>query len=160
MPASLPASRNSSGDAGWTIAILAGGRATRFGGRNKAGLRLGPETILDRQLTIARRLDCRTILVANDAAPFVAYDVPVFSDVVAGSGALGGVYTAIGATASARTLVLACDMPFINISFLTYLMARGENVDIAIPVTGRGYEPLCATYSRRCLGMLRRRIEA
>ena len=142
------------------MAILAGGRATRLGGRNKAGLRLGQDTLLDRQLSIARRLTHRVIIIANDAGPFMECDVPIFGDVVPGSGSFGGVYTAICATGSARTLVLACDMPFITAAFLAYLMARGESVDIAIPRTSRGYEPLCATYSRRCVRMMRRRIDA
>jgi molybdopterin-guanine dinucleotide biosynthesis protein A len=160
MPASLPGSRNSDGDHEWTIAILAGGRATRFGGRNKAGLRLGRDTFLDRQLAIARVLARRTIVIANDPRPFQAADVSIVADIAPGTGALGGLYTALAATRSARTLVLACDMPFVTASFLTYLMACGEGVDIAIPRTGRGYEPLCATYSRSCLGMLHRRVKA
>jgi molybdopterin-guanine dinucleotide biosynthesis protein A len=35
----------------------------------------------------------------------------------------------------------------------------GREVDIAIPRTARGYEPLCATYSRRSAAALRHLIE-
>ena len=40
------------------------------------------------------------------------------------------------------------------------ILAGGRVVDdIAIPRTARGYEPLCATYSRRCAPELRRLID-
>jgi molybdopterin-guanine dinucleotide biosynthesis protein A len=142
-----------------TAAILAGGRATRFGGRNKAALRVGDLTILERQLAALRQVVDRTIIIANDPTPYDAYDIPIVADLLPGTGPLGGVYTAIVSSASARTLVLACDMPFLTAAFLSYLIRTGEAADIAIPRTRRGYEPLCATYSRRCAGAVRGRIE-
>jgi molybdopterin-guanine dinucleotide biosynthesis protein A len=148
------------GASAWTAAILAGGRGTRLGGRNKAALRFGSSTILERQLAVVRRVIDRTVIVANDPSLFHACGVPVVADLLPGSGPLGGVYTAIQATDSARTLVLACDMPFLTVPLLSFLMAVGEGTDIAIPRTDSGYEPLCATYSRRCVGLLRERIDA
>jgi molybdopterin-guanine dinucleotide biosynthesis protein A len=144
----------------WTAAILAGGRATRLGGRNKAGLRIGCQTVLERQLGILQRVVGRTIIIANDPRPYQAYDVPIVPDLVPGAGALGGLYTAIVSSRSARTLVVACDMPFLAAPFLSYLIQAGETADIAIPRTTRGYEPLCATYSRRCADLIRGRIES
>jgi molybdopterin-guanine dinucleotide biosynthesis protein A len=149
-----------SNDNAWTAAILAGGQATRLDGRNKAALRFGRHTLLERQLAVVRRVVGQTVIIANDPLLFCAYDVPVIPDLMPGTGPLGGVYTAIQATNSKRTLVLACDMPFLTASFLSYLIEIGEETDIAIPRTVRGYEPLCATYSRRCAGVLRHRIDA
>lgn len=144
----------------WTAAILAGGRATRLEGRNKAALRVGRAAVLERQLTVLRAVVGRTVIIANDEAPYRSYDVPIIPDLVPGAGALGGVYTAIQSVWTAHTLVVACDMPFLSVSFLSHLVEAGRDVDIAIPRTVRGYEPLCATYSRRCAAFLRRRIEA
>jgi molybdopterin-guanine dinucleotide biosynthesis protein A len=144
----------------WTAAILAGGKATRFGGRDKSALPLGGVTVLEKQLALLDRLVSRTIIVANDQTPFLGHHIEVIRDLVPGSGPLGGIYTAIQATGSPRTLVLACDMPFLTLPFLSYLIESGDNVDIAIPQTARGYEPLCATYSQACAGLLQSRIEA
>jgi molybdopterin-guanine dinucleotide biosynthesis protein A len=143
-----------------TAAILAGGNATRFGGRNKAALRLGPDVVLERQLAVLRRVVDRTVIIANDEAPYRSYDVPVIPDLAPGTGALGGIYTAIKSAPTAYTLVVACDMPFLSAPLLAHLVEAGRDVDIAIPKTSRGYEPLCATYSRRCAPVLQRRIEA
>lgn len=143
-----------------TAAILAGGLAKRFDGRNKAVLPLGSAAILERQLAVLRLVVRRTVIVANDDTPYKDYGVPVFRDLAPGAGSLGGVYSAIESTGAASTLVLACDMPFLSAPFLTHLIDTGRDVDIAIPKTTRGYEPLCATYSRRCASVLQRRIEA
>jgi molybdopterin-guanine dinucleotide biosynthesis protein A len=145
----------------WTGAILAGGRARRLGGLNKAGLVLHPSgaSILDRQLSRLSRVVDQTIIIANDAEPFTATGVPVIADVVDG-GALGALYTAVHFAQTDRTLVVACDMPFLSEALLAHLVEVGRAVDIAIPRTKRGYEPLCATYSRRCARELRRLIDS
>jgi molybdopterin-guanine dinucleotide biosynthesis protein A len=145
----------------WTGAILAGGRARRLGGLNKARLILHPgsASVLDRQLARLRRVVDRTIIIANDAEPFSGAGVPVIPDLVPDGGALGALYTAVHAAGTDRTLVIACDMPFVSERLLAHLVSVGSSVDIAIPRTARGYEPLCATYSRRSASELRRLID-
>ena len=145
----------------WTGAILAGGHARRLGGLNKAGLTLHPgnASLLDRQLARLRRVVDRTIIIANDAERFSGAGVPVIPDMVPDGGALGALYTAVHAAGTERTLVMACDMPFVSERLLAYLVSVGGPVDIAIPRTARGYEPLCATYSRVAAVELRRLID-
>jgi molybdopterin-guanine dinucleotide biosynthesis protein A len=145
----------------WTGAILAGGRARRLGGLNKARLILHPgsASVLDRQLARLRRVVDRTIIIANDAEPFSGAGVPVIPDLVPDGGALGALYTAVHAAGTERILVVACDMPFVSERLLAHLVSVGGSVDIAIPRTARGYEPLCATYSRRSANELRRLID-
>ena len=144
----------------WTGAILAGGRARRLGGLNKAGLTLQPggASVLDRQLARLRPVVDRTIIIANDAESFSDAGVPVIPDMVPGTGALGALYTAVHA-GTEWTLVVACDMPFVSERLLAHLVSVGRAVDIAIPRTARGLEPLCATYSRRSAKELRRLID-
>jgi molybdopterin-guanine dinucleotide biosynthesis protein A len=144
----------------WTAAILAGGRSQRLGGRNKAGLRLGNTSILERQLAVLRRVADHTIIIANDPDAYRPFGVPVHPDLAPDAGALGALYTAIQSAPSDRTLIVACDMPFLDVPFLDHLIAAGSAADIAIPRSARGYEPLCATYSRRCADGVRRLIEA
>ena len=145
----------------WTGAILAGGHARRLGGLNKAGLILQPggASVLDRQLARLRRVVDRTIIIANDPDRFSGTGVPVIPDMVPDCGALGALYTAVHAAETEWTLVIACDMPFLSERLLAHLVSVGGSVDIAVPRTMRGYEPLCATYSRRSASGLRRLID-
>jgi molybdopterin-guanine dinucleotide biosynthesis protein A len=145
--------------AGWTAAILAGGESRRLGKGHKAALQLGGASVLDRQLALLGRVVGRTIIIANDPTVYGDYGVPVVPDLAPHRGALGGLYTAIQAAGTDRTLVIACDMPFLTEPLLSYLVEAGRTVDIAIPRTTRGYEPLCATYSRGSAAELLRRID-
>ena len=144
----------------WSAAILAGGRARRLGGRDKSALRIGSASILDRQLALLRPLIGRILIVADDETPFAGSGVPVVPDLKPGAGALGGLYTAITAAATPRTLILACDLPFLTFAFLARLMEAGTDADVALPRTVDGYQPLCATYSDRAGAAFGAHLEA
>ena len=131
----------------WTAAVLAGGQARRLGGRNKARLALEPDgpSLLTRRLNMLATLVDRVQIVAGDTDAYKDLGVPVVPDLLPGTGALGAIYTAVHAAGTDRTLVVACDMPFVSGAFIEYLLHAGETADVAIPRTSRGYEPLCAT---------------
>ena len=149
------------GDAQRTVAaaILAGGRARRLGGATKAALDVGGLRIIDRQLAALRlAVGGPIFIVARDATPYRDLGVEVVPDAVTGAGALGGIYTAIVASPCDRTLVVACDLPFLPLALLRRL-ARDPGADIVIPRGDRGYEPLCAIYTKRCAAPIRARID-
>jgi len=142
-------------------AILVGGQARRLGGRDKSRLRIGSATILDRQLAVVSPLAERVFVVASDSGRVYARGLTVVLDRMPGTGTLGAVYTALSASTGELTLVVACDMPFLSGPFLAHMAAAVTgDVDVVIPRTVDGYQPLCALYARRSLIPIRRRIEA
>jgi molybdopterin-guanine dinucleotide biosynthesis protein A len=145
---------------GVSAAILAGGRARRLGGLDKAALLLGGTRIIDRQLAILRTLSEDVTIVANDPIRYAALQLPVVPDLVPGAGALGGVYTALDAARHDLVVVLACDLPFVTADLLDRLITEADDtVDAVVPRSRRGLEPLCALYRKRCAPVLRERIE-
>ena len=141
-----------------SAAILAGGRASRLGGADKASLVVGGARIVERQLAALAGLTDDVRIVANDAARYGDLGVRVVPDAIAGAGPLGGVYTALIDARHERVLVLAGDLPFVTAAFLERLAAEsrtGEEVEAVVPRTRRGLEPLCAIYSRGCAGRAR-----
>lgn len=140
-------------------AIVAGGAARRLGGAAKPLLRIGDDRIIDRQLASLRPVFSNIFIVAPDAAPYEGLGLRVVPDVIPGAGALGGIYTAILHSPARRTLVLACDMPFVTPALFSILTAdEYAGGDLVIPRTARGYEPLCAVYSKACAEPIQRRI--
>lgn len=137
-----------------TAAILAGGRATRFGGRDKSALPVGGRSILDRQIAELRLLT-DDILIVGGAAASGARAVP---DLVAGCGPLGGLHAALIQARGGATVVVACDMPYISAPLLRYLAALTSDADAVVPRTEHGYHPLCAAYTRACLAPLTGRL--
>jgi molybdenum cofactor guanylyltransferase len=137
-------------------AILTGGHASRMGGTRKALLTIGGHRIIDRQLDVLRRIAEPVFAVSSHAAPADA-DIPIARDRYPDHGALGGIFTAIAESPHDRTLVVACDMPFLNGPLLAYM--AGLDADVVIPRSARGLEPLCAVYSKACLDPIRSRLE-
>jgi len=130
-------------------AILAGGQARRFGGRDKTALMVGNVSILDRQLSVLTGLADRVLLVTGDSEPFHGRGLEVVADRVPHAGALGGIYTALSAAQSDQVLVLACDLPFVSAVFLRYLAGLARpGYGAVVPRSADGLQPLCAVYSR------------
>ncbi|MBA3257845.1 MAG: molybdenum cofactor guanylyltransferase [Gemmatimonadales bacterium] len=134
-------------------AILAGGGATRFGGRPKGLELVGGERILDRLAdTMAAAFGAAPLLVAN--APEAAGWRPglrVVADVRPNLGSLGGIYTAVVET-PAPVVCVAWDMPFVSPDLLRRLADGLDDHDAVLPQSDgrRGVEPLCAAYGPAC----------
>ena len=134
-------------------AILAGGGATRFGGRPKGLMEVGGERILDRLVRVlTSALGEPPLLVANapDAAGWRP-DLRTVADVRPGLGALGGIYTAV-VSAPAPVVCVAWDMPFVSAGLVRTLAEGLTRYDAVLPESGgrRGLEPLCAGYGPAC----------
>ncbi len=134
-------------------AILAGGAATRFGGRPKGLELVGGVRILDRLVeAFHEALGALPCLIANDpAAAAWRSDLVVHSDIHPGAGALGGILTAVRA-APAPVVCVAWDMPFVPAALLRRLAKELGNAAAVLPTSGgrRGVEPMCAGYGPAC----------
>ena len=134
-------------------AILAGGGATRFGGRPKGLEIVGGRRILDRLVEVlGGALGTPPLLVANapDARDWCP-DLRVVPDARPGLGALGGLYTAV-VEAPAPVVCVAWDMPFVTPALVRRLADGLAQADAVLPRSDgqRGAEPLCAAYGPAC----------
>ena len=141
-----------------TAAIIAGGEARRLNGRVKGALPFGTTSIVERQIAVLQAIPEKLLIVTNNASAYTGLGVPVINDEIPGSGAIGGIYTALVHATVDPVLVVACDMPFVNEPFLRLLVSADRSADVTIPKTANGYEPMCACYSRRCASRLRQQI--
>ncbi len=132
-----------------SVAILAGGRATRFGGRDKSALVVDGRTILDRQIAELSSLTTDLLIVGGHLGHASARTV---ADLVPGCGPLGGLHAALSEARGDAVAVIACDMPYVTAPFVAYLLSllHETGADIVVPRTERGYHPLCAVYARAC----------
>ena len=141
----------------WSAAILAGGRATRFDGRDKSTLVVEGRTILDRQVD---ELSAFTddVLVVGGRTPHRR--AALVGDRVPGCGPLGGLHAALSTAQGTAVFVVACDMPYVTCALALHLLDQIDDVDAVVPRTERGVHPLCAAYSRRALDVVARRLAA
>jgi len=143
-------------------AILAGGGATRYGGKPKGLEVVGGSRILDRLVDVfTRALGEPPLLVAN--APDAGQWRPglrVTPDLRAGYGALGGIYTAV-MSAPAPVVLAAWDMPFVTEELIRELARGLDRWDAVLPESDgrRGVEPLCAAYGPACAAAIEAALE-
>ena len=141
-----------------SAAILAGGRASRFGGRDKSALVVDGATILERQIAVLRDVDTiAEILIAGAPRHREARTIP---DVVPGCGPLGGIHAALTEARHDSVFVVACDLPYVTAPLVAHLLELTRDADLVVPRTERGYHPLCAVYTRACLEPIARRLAA
>jgi molybdopterin-guanine dinucleotide biosynthesis protein A len=145
------ATRGVGEDSPATVAILAGGVGRRLGGVAKGLIRIGNQTVIERTL---EQLPARaaTLLIANAPGPYAFLGLPIVGDIEPGRGAPGGVVTALAASATPWTLVVACDMPGVTREAMEALLAaRSRDVDAVCFERQGGLEPLLGVYRRTLL---------
>ena len=146
---------------GVSAAILAGGRARRLGGADKAALTVGRARIIDRQLAALSAVAGDIRIVCNDPARYAGLGIRVIPDAIADAGPLGGLYSALLDARHDRVLIVACDLPFVTAALLGRLVQESRETDEAdavVPRSAHGLEPLCALYTKRCAAAAKDRI--
>jgi molybdopterin-guanine dinucleotide biosynthesis protein A len=143
--------------------ILAGGVSRRLE-KNKALERIGGKALIERVIDSLVPLTTEVLAVVARPEQATALRLPpslrVVSDRYPGGGSLGGIFTGLEASAEPWSLVVACDMPFLNRELLRHLIAQSSNVDAVVPCLGGQPEPLHALYSKACLAPMERMLRA
>jgi molybdopterin-guanine dinucleotide biosynthesis protein A len=135
--------------------VLAGGGSTRFG-RDKALVQFGGTPLLLRIVNMAQTC-CQSVSAVAGAQTYrdVDRELEIIGDHWPGAGPLGGIITALEHTAAVVpegrwNLILSCDMPFLTTEWLTFLvdraLASAREVQVILPHSAHGPEPLCACY--------------
>jgi molybdopterin-guanine dinucleotide biosynthesis protein A len=141
--------------------ILTGGKNLRFG-RVKTLEKIGGVTIFER---VVKRLEpivnhfvVVTAIGKTELPPIV--EARFVSDIYPGMGPLGGIYTGLVASHTETNIVVACDMPFLSTSFLSYMVDLSPDFDAVIPRSPNGFiEPLHAVYSQSCKPSMQKQLE-
>ena len=145
-----------------TSIVLAGGKSTRLG-KDKTAELIGGASLLQRVLSRLATFSTEIILVIAQGQAKPPHALPpetrVIEDVFPDAGSLGGIYSGLTASSSYYNLIVACDMPFLDVSLLRYLLALSPSFDAVIPRVGGYLEPLHAVYSKDCLTPIRNLLE-
>jgi molybdopterin-guanine dinucleotide biosynthesis protein A len=144
-----------------TVSIQAGGQSRRMG-QDKALMPFLGRPLIQRVVERMMPIAAEIIVTTNQPAAYAFLGLPLFPDLVAGRGALGGLYTALSAAQQPFVAVVACDMPFASPELLQFQAQRmeAENADVVIPAPEDGLEPLHAVYRRAtCLPAIQWALE-
>ncbi|MDY6912522.1 MAG: molybdenum cofactor guanylyltransferase, partial [Chloroflexota bacterium] len=118
--------------------------------------------LLDRVIGHLNELGQEVILVLaqqqSNPCSDCSQQVKIARDQLRGKGPLVGIYSGLKASGDEYSMVVACDMPFLNIGLINYMIGLAPDFDIVIPRVGELVEPLHAVYSRNCLNIMEKMI--
>lgn len=140
--------------------ILAGGLNTRLSGTNKAFITIGGMRIIDRIYAIFRDLFEEIILVTNDPTAYLEWDVKIVTDLYPIRSSLTGIHAGLFHTTAPHAFFSACDTPFLSRDLVLAIVEKIEpHIDVIVPETSEGFEPLCSVYSKRSLEAVERSLK-
>jgi molybdopterin-guanine dinucleotide biosynthesis protein A len=143
-----------------SIAILAGGRASRLG-TDKADARLCGVPLVQHVTSRLASLDSDDLLLVLQPGqtPPPGSIGRVVRDAAPGQGVLAGMAAALEAARHSWVLMVGCDMPWVSAPLVRYEYSRRQGYDAVVPRLAVGLEPLHAIYHRRCLATVQSALD-
>lgn len=153
----------------WTGIILAGGHSSRMG-TNKAVLPLGGLSVIERIVGELQKAAGHIVISSGQSSAYAGLGLPLLPDIYPGCGPLAGIHAGLAASPHRWSLVVSCDMPFVNAPLFRFLAEQvrqheeqgsdpcGEILDALVPRIGGRPQPLLAMYNRSVLCGLERTL--
>ncbi|MCJ7644717.1 MAG: molybdenum cofactor guanylyltransferase [Candidatus Aminicenantes bacterium] len=133
---------------GVSLIILAGGKGRRMKA-DKASLPIPGGTLIRRVLLQVEGMFDEVLVSVSRGQAVDAPGCRTIEDTAPGQGPLAGILAGLKAAKNQVCVVLACDIPDIDIDFLKQLIAKAQGFEIVVPVSCGGlFEPLFAVYRR------------
>lgn len=129
-----------------TAIILAGGKSSRMG-FDKQFLKIDNRRLMS---SIIKKLEedfDEIIIVTNKPDHYLGLGQKITSDIIKDKGPLGGIHAGLSISTSHYALVMACDMPNVNMDYVNY-MKHHMGQDGVTTCYQDWIEPFCSFYSR------------
>ena len=112
---------------------------------------VGGKCILDRIYDVFSDLFEEIILVTNDPIQYLEWDLNIVTDLFPFRSSLTGIHAGLFYMTTPYAFFVACDIPFLKKELVEIILRNIEpGVDIVVPETSQGFEPLCSVYSKQC----------
>lgn len=139
--------------------VMAGGRSKRLG-QDKRRFEFGGITLLQRACDLLKELlGYEPLVVGDNLVEFEIDSSRIIPDAAPNCGPLGGLVATLENSSSSWSLVLAVDLPLMQLDDLLRLVeAREERFDLLTLCENNLPEPLAAIYHKRTLAYWRDRL--
>jgi molybdopterin-guanine dinucleotide biosynthesis protein A len=143
-----------------TVLILAGGKSQRFQSLDKCFITLNNKPLIQHAIDNLSTVVDEIIVAARDEQQEeqirnkISNNIVLVFDTLKGFGPLAGVLSGLERASSSYSLVIGCDMPFVNRYVVEFLfeVAESGNYDAVVPIWENGMvEQLHAVYKRDSL---------
>lgn len=141
-----------------TGVILAGGRSSRMK-FNKAFAEISGQPVIEMIINKFIKYFDETIIISNEPEPYAHLGPTIFPDVFPRMGPVSGIHSGLYRASYDRIFVLGCDVPFIDMKLVDYMLRVLDDYDSVVPSIDGYLQPLAAVYSQKCLPILTECLE-
>ena len=138
--------------------ILAGGKSTRMK-FNKAFASIAGQPVVQIILDKFEHFFDETIIISNEPQLYENLGFKIYPDVFPGLGPVAGIHSALYHARNDRIFVMGCDMPFMDMALVGFLLDSLEDYECVVPELDTRLQPLSAVYSKKCLPVLTECLE-
>jgi len=132
--------------------ILAGGKCSRMGGKNKAFLRIDNSNFCELTIDVLEKIFDEIIIVTNTPDEFdhLKQKCIIITDLIENIGPLGGIYSALSYTSKESVFFFPCDMPYLNNELISKQISifNETDCDAVVPRVGKWMEPLHSIFKK------------
>ncbi len=134
-----------------TAVVLAGGKSSRFGGRDKAFLKIDDMPMIELVTGRLKKIfNGKIIVVTHSPEKYSSYrDFTIVEDIYREAGPLGGIHAAMTHANTGYIFVVSCDMPYLDKDIIRQqlnIFSSLTDADALIPRITSNIEPLHAIY--------------
>ncbi len=133
--------------------ILAGGKSSRMK-YSKEFIKIGDEFLVHNQIKELQPLFDEIIIVSDNKDHYKNFDVKVVCDVLKGKSPIIGLHSGLLNSTNEYNYCIACDMPYINIEFIKFLINKINNHDSYVSKYHGYIEPFNAIYSKNLVPVI------
>jgi len=139
------------------VFILAGGKSRRMGS-DKGLIDFKGVPMITHILRVLDKLNLPTNIISSNKE-YSKFGKPVYQDIIPNKGPLGGLYTALELSTSPMIILLACDMPSLNLKALNRLIKLAFAGNMVISTDGKNISPFFSCYPRFLKNDVKKAIE-
>jgi molybdopterin-guanine dinucleotide biosynthesis protein A len=130
-----------------------------MGGYNKAFLRLGNSLLLNRILATLKNNFSEILLITRECENYRQWELKIVSDIYETRSPLSGIHAGLLNMEADYAFCIACDTPFLKKELIEILLNEiRPSADVIVPFSGEEFQPLCAVYSKQCIGRIEEQI--
>ena len=128
-------------------------------GRSKALLPFEGEPLLVHIVRGLQQLFDEIVIVGSPQNRLPLFPGRLVLDEVPFQGPVGGIYYGLRAIESPAGFVCSCDVPFLDLSLVAYLLSCIQDYDLVIPYWEERFQPLHGVYRRSLVPVLRQQLD-
>jgi molybdopterin-guanine dinucleotide biosynthesis protein A len=137
--------------------ILLGGKSARMG-ENKALLKLGNDTVIERLVKLMCSLFKTVILISNNPEEYSFLNLPVYGDIFPNKGPLSGIHSGLVNSGSEKNFVISCDIPLIDAGIISFITDYPTEKPIVITKADGFIQQLAGIYKRELIPSIERNL--